>query len=90
MIDLTTARQVLLKTEELFEDLDGLDLSDEAAVLEQGRTTPKRANLRQERAQASKDLLLLVDRFELLAQLVKDSYWKFKGEGSAFEEDSGE
>jgi hypothetical protein len=84
MIDLTKARdalqiplaftqdfsaevqRVLEDALELIEDLDGLELDDETAITDRPGT-----ELRAERAQASKDLLLLVDRLTLAASLMK-------------------
>lgn len=86
MIDLSKARAVLQDAQELIDDLDGLDIDDTAAVLEQGRTSPRVAASRQERAQASKDLLLLQDRLEMAASLVKSAYWVMKGEDDPLRE----
>lgn len=75
MIDLSKARDALLRAEELFDQLDGYDIDDLDAVASQGKS-----KIREEKAQASKDLLLLVDQFEMVAHLVKNAYWTFKGE----------
>jgi len=82
MIDLTLAKNALLQAEEILGELDGLDLDDGDAVYSQPRS-----ELREARAQTSKDMLLLVDKLTLSALLVKDAYWVFKGEGSVFDEE---
>lgn len=81
MIDLTRARHVLSSAKELLDDLDGVDLDDSNAIYAQGQS-----NIRQERAQASKDLLQLADQLDLAGQLVRNAYWSFRGEPDPLED----
>lgn len=81
MIDLTAARRAMDDAQELLDDLDGLEISDERAITQSPKT-----KLREERARASKDLLLLVSRLKMAASLTENAYWIFKGEPDILEE----
>lgn len=76
MIDLDRVKKIL--TEDVFELLDGLDKFDldETGAIE-GQTKSKARTLR---AEKSKELLLLADRLELAANLVRNEYWYARGE----------
>lgn len=91
MIDLAHARKIFVDAEELFEDLDGLDLPEIDDITDQvprGAAKPSRAEIiriKSERAQASRDLMMLADRLAACEAVVRDAYWKFRGEESVFE-----
>jgi hypothetical protein len=83
MIQLKEARTLLIQAQELLEDLDGLELEDYDSVnnhTHSDLSVAERKSLRLELAQASKDLLMLVDLCTAAGQLVKLRYWDYKGE----------
>lgn len=84
MIDLSQTRRILNDAWEVLEDLDGLDLEDPQSITAHRQSAEARA-AREERAQASRDLLMLADRLAAAEATVRDRYWKFKGEDSIFE-----
>lgn len=86
MIDLTQSRKVLEDAWEMLEDLDGLELQDEAITTRRpGQNNAKAQEARAERAQASRDLLLLADALAAAEATVRQAYWKYKGQGSVFD-----
>jgi len=90
MIDLTNARRIFADAKELFEDLDGLNLPEIDDITGQPPRgdRPSRTELtriKAERAQAGRDLMLLADRLAACESVVRDAYWKFRGEPSIFE-----
>lgn len=87
MIDLTVIRKAIDDAKELAEDLDGLDLDDSDAISTSNSKSRSKAEARAEKAQASKDLLLLADRLGAASYLCRDAYWKFKGEFSIIDQD---
>lgn len=84
MIDLTQTRTIINDAWEILEDLDGLDLDDGDGIVE-NRNNSAAKQARIERAQTSRDLLMLADRLAAAEATVRQTYWKFKGGESAFD-----
>jgi hypothetical protein len=76
MIDLSKVRVILAEVGSLVEDLDGVDLDERTAVVEQSA-----GDARRERARQSQALNLLSDRLELAATMVRVQYWNARGHG---------
>lgn len=75
MIDLTASKRVLEQCDELMLALDGEELDERKAVVDQSK-----GEARKRRAQLSQDLQLLASRLELAAALVRNEYWFARGE----------
>ncbi len=76
MIDLEKVKRMLEgEIVDLIDGLHGVDLDDVGAIESQTKS-----KIRTFRAEKSKELLLLADRLELCANLVRNEYWYAKGE----------
>jgi hypothetical protein len=76
VIRLSDVRRILDgEVREILTELDGVDLDDTSAIASQTKTKAREA-----RAEMSKSLLLLADRLDLCASLVRREYWFARGE----------
>ena len=76
MIDLSRVKEVLEgEVTNLISERHGLDLDDSEAIVDQTRS-----KARTFRAEKSREMLLLADRLDLVANLVRNEYWYARGE----------
>lgn len=77
MINLDRVRKMLDgEIVDLVDELDGFDLDETGAI--ESQTKSRQRTLK---AEKSRELLLLADRLELAANLVRNEYWVARGEG---------
>jgi hypothetical protein len=74
-INLDRTKAILAESEALVRALHGQDLNERSATTQGGGAQ------RAERAKKSQDLLLLAERLELAAAMVRIEYWHARGHG---------